>query len=59
MNDNDAVHDVIQVEDVIEEINNDHNTIYGEPINNYFLQPVGKKEGTTRMMIENEGVSYA
>ena len=57
--DNDTFHDVIQVEDVIEDTNNDDANIYGEPINNEFLPPAGQQDGTTGVTIEHEEVLYA
>ena len=39
--DDNTFQDAIQIEDVIDDINDDDATIYGEPINNDFMLPVG------------------
>ena len=53
-NDNDTFHDAIQVENVINDTYNNNR----KPINNGFLQPVGKRKGAKGMMHEHEGVLY-
>ena len=50
---NDIFHDATQVEDVIEDTYDDDNVNW-KPINNGFLQPVGKRKGAIRMMYDEE-----
>ena len=42
-NDDDTFHDAIQAEDAIDDTYDDNNDVNREPINNGFLQPVGKR----------------
>ena len=55
----DTLYDVIQVENVIEDTNDNDATIYGEPIKNEFLPPVGQQDKATGVIIKHEGVLYA
>ena len=57
--DDDTFHDVIQVKDAIENTNDNEATIYGEPVNNEFIAPVGQKDGATGVTIYHKGVLYA
>ena len=51
--------DAIQIEDVIDDTNADEATIYGEPINNKFIAPMGQEDGDTGVTMDHKGVSYA
>ena len=48
-----------QVEDVIDDTDDDDATIYGEPINNDFIAPVGIEDGATGVTIKHEGILHA
>ena len=52
-------HDAIRLENVIEDINDDGTTIYGEPVNNEFLKLVKQEDGAIGVTIKHEGVLYA
>ena len=58
--DDNTFQDAIQVEDVIDSTDDDDDdtTIYGEPINNDFIAPIGTEDGATGVMIEHEGILY-
>ena len=51
--------DATQIQDVIKETKDEEDTIYGEPINNEFIAPVGQKDRATGVTIDNQGVLYA
>ena len=55
---NDTFHDAAQVEDMFEDTYDDDDNVIQKPINNEFLQLVGKRKGATEMMYEHEGVLY-
>ena len=56
----DTSQDAIQVEDVIDDTDDDdESVIYGETINNDFTVPVGTEDGATGVTIEYEGVLHA
>ena len=57
--DDNTFQDAIQVEDIIDDTDDDHNTIYGEQINNDFIAPIGIEDGATRVTIKHEGILHA
>ena len=57
--DDDTFSDATQVEDVIEDTNDDETNVYGEPVNNEFITPLGQKDRATEVTIDYQGVLYA
>ena len=57
-NDDDTFHGAIQVEDAIKDTNDDDATIYGDPMNNEFIAPVGQEDRATGVTIKHEGVLH-